>query len=229
MTALVHYQREAGVATINLRNGKVNAISHEVIDAFHAALDQAEAKGEIVIITGQTGMFCGGYDLKTMQKSLPEALALVKAGSTLSRRLLSFPTPIISACEGHAIAKGAFILLSSDYRIGAAGDFKIGLNEVAIGITMHYAGLVMARNRLATTFFGRAVNTAEIFDPETALKAGFLDEITEPQNVLAEAHSIARQYKTLDMKAHHRTKLKAREALLVALDDAIEKDDNGTL
>ncbi|PID41712.1 MAG: enoyl-CoA hydratase [Proteobacteria bacterium] len=229
MTSLVNYQSEDGVATINLNNGKVNAISHEVIDALHAALDQAEKKSEVVIITGQAGIFSGGYDLKTMQKSLPDALALVKAGSSLSRRLLSFPTPIISACEGHAIAKGAFILLSSDYRIGAAGGFKIGLNEVAIGITMHYAGLEMAHYRLAIPFFERAVNTAEIFDPETAVKAGFLDEITEPENVLEKARRIAKQYTALDMKAHYQTKLKAREAFLIALDDAIEKDKTGTL
>ncbi len=230
MTALIDFTLDQGIAEIRLNNGKVNAISHEVIDAFHAALDQAEEAGAVVIITGQTGIFSGGYDLKTMQKSLPDALNLVKAGSSLSRRLLAFSTPIIAACEGHAIAKGAFLLLSSDYRIGAQGPFKIGLNEVAIGITMHYAGIELAHNRLAIPYFERSVNTAEIFDPEQAQNAGFLDELVEPASVLSRAQEVAAHYRdTLNMKAHHQTKLKSREGFLAALDEAIERDEQGSL
>ena len=98
---------------------------------------------------------------------------------------------MIAACAGHAIAKGAFILLSSDYRIGATGPYKMGLNEVAIGITMHYAGIELANYRLALPYFDRAVSTAEIFNPEQACLAGFLDEVVEPDQVLARAHEVA--------------------------------------
>jgi enoyl-CoA hydratase len=59
-----------------------------------------------------------------MIKSSEAAVSLVTEGSTLARRILSFPPPVIAVCNGHAIAKGAFLLLSCDYRIGTEGAFK---------------------------------------------------------------------------------------------------------
>jgi len=229
MGDLVNVAIENGIATITLQNGKVNAISSQVIEELHAALDQAEQEKAVVIITGQPGILSGGYDLKTMQRSPEDAMALVTEGSKLTRRMVAFPTPIISACSGHAVAKGAFLLLCSDYRIGVEGPFKIGLNEVAIGMTMHYAGLAMAQYGLASTFFNRSVICAEMFDPETAVKAGFLDKVVAPQALMDEARGLATMLKGLNMKAHHGTKLKARDAFLKAMDSAIEVDAKGTL
>ncbi|AZQ84318.1 crotonase/enoyl-CoA hydratase family protein [Colwellia sp. Arc7-635] len=217
------------IATITLKNGKVNAISHQVIAEINDALDQAEAASAVVILTGQPGIFSGGFDLKTMKESSDSAVALVTAGSTLSRRMLSFPFPIIGACTGHAIAKGAFLLLSCDHRIGSLGQFKIGLNEVAIGMTMHQAGIEIARNRLPINYLSRSVINAELFSPETAAVAGFLDTLVEPEQLMETAKSVAKQMLTLNMKAHHGTKLKERKDILVALDAAIELDSKMVL
>uniref|UniRef100_UPI0010329EB4 crotonase/enoyl-CoA hydratase family protein n=1 Tax=Pseudomonas sp. Sample_24 TaxID=2448268 RepID=UPI0010329EB4 len=147
MSELISYHLEDGIATLTLSNGKVNAISPDVIAAFNAALDQAVTDRAVVIITGQPGILSGGYDLKVMTSGPKEAVALVTSGSTLARRLLSHPFPVIVACPGHAVAKGAFLLLSADYRIGVEGPFSIGLNEVQIGMTMHHAGIEIARDR----------------------------------------------------------------------------------
>lgn len=212
------------VATITLKNGKVNAISHQVITEINSALDQAEAENAVVIITGQPGIFSGGFDLKTMKESSEAAVALVNAGSTLSRRMLSFPLPIIGACSGHAIAKGAFLLLSCDHRIGCLGQFKIGLNEVAIGMTMHQAGIEIARNRLPINYLTRSVINAELFSPEDAATAGFLDTLVEPEQLLESATALAKQMLNLNMQAHHGTKLKERKEILASLDAAIELD-----
>ena len=217
------------IATITLKNGKVNAISHQVIAEINDALDQAEAASAVVILTGQPGIFSGGFDLKTMKESSDSAVALVTAGSTLSRRMLSFPFPIIGACTGHAIAKGAFLLLSCDHRIGSLGQFKIGLNEVAIGMTMHQAGIEIARNRLPINYLSRSVINAELFSPETAAVAGFLDTLVEPEQLMETAKSVAKQMLTLNMKAHHGTKLKERKDILIALDAAIELDSKMVL
>ena len=146
MTELVSYDLKDGVATIAISNGKANALSQEVFEGLNAALDRAEQDKAVVILTGQPGVFSAGYDLKEMQKGPKEAAALVKTGSSFTRRLAAFPLPIIGACSGHAIAKGAFILLSVDHRIGIEGPFKLGLNEVAIGMTMHHAGIEIARH-----------------------------------------------------------------------------------
>lgn len=224
MEKLVAYQAENQYVIITLQNGKVNAISHQVIDELNEAFDKAEQAQKIVILTGQAGIFSGGYDLKEMQKGWEEAKKLVTRGSQLSLRMLSFSMPIIVACSGYAIAKGSFLLLSSDYRLGAEGNFKLGLNEVAIGMTMHYAGIEIARGRLAPVFLERCVNNAEMFTPKEAVTAGFLDKVVPPEQLLPTAVKIAQMMINLDLKAHLQTKLKLRKALLENLTEAIEKD-----
>jgi enoyl-CoA hydratase len=195
-----------------------------VIAAFNAALDRAEQDKAIVIITGQPGILSGGYDLKVMTSGPQNAVKLVAAGSTLARRMLAHPFPIIVACGGHAVAKGAFILLSADYRIGVEGTFSIGLNEVQIGMTMHHVGIELARDRLRKSAFHRSVINGEMFDPQGAVDAGFLDKVVPAEQLLASAQAVAQQMKKINMTAHKNTKLKVRKALLETLDKAIELD-----
>ena len=177
MSELVSYSFSDGVAVLALDNGKANALSPELFDAFNATLDRAEQDRAVVVIKGKEGIFSGGYDLKVMTSSPEAAKGLVAIGSTLSRRLLSHPYPVMAVCTGHAIAKGAFLLLSADYRIGVEGPFKIGLNEVAIGMTMHHVGIELARARLTNSAFTRSVINAELFSPVDAVAAGFLDRV----------------------------------------------------
>ncbi|MGG2020721.1 crotonase/enoyl-CoA hydratase family protein [Pseudomonas sp. S8] len=224
MSELIAYHLEDGIATLTLNNGKVNAISPDLIAAFNAALDQAKTDRAIVIITGQPGILSGGYDLKVMTAGPKEAVALVTAGSTLARRLLSHPFPVIVACPGHAVAKGAFLLLSADYRIGVDGPFSIGLNEVQIGMTMHHAGIELARDRLRRSAFHRSVINGEMFDPKSAVDAGFLDKVVAAEELQGAALAAARQLKKINMNAHKNTKLKVRKALLETLDNAIIQD-----
>lgn len=224
MTELVAYQCENGIATLTLNNGKVNAFSPQLIDDFNAALDRAEQDKAIVIVTGQPGILSGGYDLKVMTSSPQNAINLVAKGSTLARRMLAHPYPIIVACPGHAVAKGAFVLLSADYRIGVEGPFTIGLNEVLIGMTMHHVGIELARERLGKAAFQRSVINGELFNPQGALSAGFLDQVVAVDALLPSALAVAEQMKKINMTAHRNTKLKTRKAFLETLDAAIELD-----
>jgi len=225
MSELVSYQLEDGIATLNLDNGKVNAVSPDLIAAFNKALDQAEQDRAVVIVTSaRPGILSGGYDLKIMTASPQSATDLVAAGSTLARRMLAHPFPIITACPGHAVAKGAFILLSSDYRIGTEGPFSIGLNEVQIGMTMHHVGIELARDRLRKSAFHRSVINGEMFDPQGAVDAGFLDRIVPAEQLIPAARAAAEQLKKINMKVHSATKLKVRKDLLETLDRAIELD-----
>ncbi len=224
MSDLVSYELEDGIATLALNNGKVNALSPAVFEALNSAFDRAEQDRAVVILTGQPGILSGGYDLKVMTSSPENAIALVSVGSTFSRRMLAHPFPIIVACPGHAIAKGAFLLLSADYRIGVEGAFNIGLNEVQIGMTMHHSGIEIARDRLTKPAFQRSVINGEIFNPQAAQDAGFLDKVVPAGELMVVAKATATQLKKINMTAHKNTKLKARKALLETLDRAIELD-----
>ena len=229
MNEFVTYQSEENYAIITINNGKANAISHEVVAGINASLDKAEQEDKVIILTGTQGIFSGGFDLKVMTKSPEAALELVTKGSQLSHRMLSFPKPIILACNGHAIAKGAFLLLSVDYRIGVEGDFKIGLNEVMIGMTMHNAGIAIAKARLSEVYLNRSVNNAEIFSSKDAVKAGFLDMIVAENHLMPTATKVAEMFTKLNKKAHAETKLKVRKHHLEALANAIELDSKSKI
>ncbi|WP_312932429.1 crotonase/enoyl-CoA hydratase family protein [Pseudomonas sp.] len=224
MSELISYHAEDGIALLTLNNGKVNAFSPELITTFNTLLDRAEAERVVVVITGQPGILSGGYDLKVMTAGPEQAVALVSAGSALTRRLLAHPFPVVVACPGNAVAKGAFLLLAADYRIGIQGPYKICLNEVQIGMTMHHAGIALARDRLSRAAFPRAVINAEVFGPEAAVDAGFLDRVVPAEQLRETAFAVAGELKKLNMLAHRNTKLKVRQGLLDALDEAIARD-----
>lgn len=224
MNEFVAYKEEENYALITINNGKANAISHDVADGLNEALNKAEENKKVVVLTGQNGIFSGGYDLKTMTASPESALELVTKGSKLSHRMLSFPHPVIIACNGHAIAKGAFLLLSADYRLGTEGNFKIGLNEVMIGMTMHNAGVEIAKARLAPVYFERSISNSEIYTPNDAVSAGFLDKIVPQEHLLPTAIKIAEMFAQLSPRAHKETKLKVRKHYLDNIQNAIEQD-----
>ena len=225
MTELVTYEKDENVAIITLDDGKANAVSHQVIDELNAALDKAEEEKATVLLTGREGKFSAGFDLSVMKEGGPAAVGkLVGDGARLSQRLLAFPTPVIIACNGHSLAMGALMLLSVDYRIGVSGKYKVGLNEVAIGMTMPYFGVELARGRLTPSYFGRSVNNAEIFSPEDAMSAGFLDKVVPEDQLLATALAGAKMMSQLNLTAHHNTKLRVRDQLLISVDEAIKKE-----
>ena len=226
MTDLVNYALNDSVATITMDDGRANALSPDMIEQLNAALDRAEQDQVVVILTGRAGLFCAGFDLKIMGGDDPmAAVNLVASGFKLARRILSFPTPVIVASSGHAMAMGAFLLLSADLRIGLQGNYKTGLNEVMIGMTMPYSGIEIARARLTRRHFNRAVMNAEIFNPGGAEAAGFLDQlVTEDQLVDTAQQAAASMAEQLNMKAFSETKLRAREELFARLDKAAEAD-----
>ena len=224
MTELVNYEIDGKIATITMQNGKVNAMSPEHIAAINGALDKAEEAGAVVLLVGQPGIFSGGFDLKVFQRDAKEGVEMVNAGSKLCRRMLAFPTPIIGVCTGHAIAQGCFTLMACDYRIGVDGPFQLGLNEVQIGMTMHNVGIELPRHRLTPAFFNRSVINAEMYDPATAVTAGFLDKIVPAEELMEAAKAEATRLAGVVMHAHTATKLRARAQWLEALDKAIEAD-----
>ena len=119
---------------------------------------------------------------------------------------------------------GCFIQLPADLRLGADGPFQIGLNEVKIGITMPLFVIELARSRLTPSDFDRAVNSAAMYTPQDAVRAGFLDRVVPPGELSREAGEAARELTGLNAEAHRATKLKSRGGLIDAVRTAIEDE-----
>ncbi len=222
--SLVTYQIEEGTAVVTMNDGKRNALSAEMFAALTSAFDRAECERVPVVLTGTPGTFSAGFDLKVMMGGGKPMVDLVRTGFELGERLLGFPTPIVAACSGHAVAMGAFFLLSADYRIGVAGDFRVQANEVAIGITMPHFAIEICRQRLTPSCFNRAVLNSEPFAPDAAVAAGFLDRVVPAAELARAALAKSVELAKLNPAAFAATKRRARAQALSAIRAAIEAD-----
>jgi enoyl-CoA hydratase/carnithine racemase len=224
MAELASYELEGQVATIAMDDGKVNALSIEMLKSVMAALDCAEQDRAVVVLTGREKYFSAGFDLKVFSERPGEIVEMLTLGARLSERLLSFPTPVLVACNGHAIAAGTFPALAADLRIGVEGPYKLGLNEVKIGLTVPLYVVELARQRLAPRDFNRSLVTAAMYSPEEAVAAGLLDRIVPVEQLREVSVAAAGELAGLDMDAHAATKLRVREHALGALREAIDAE-----
>ncbi len=226
MTELARYElNDERIATITMDDGKVNAFSIPMLQAVHAALDRAEQDGAIVILTGREGYFSAGFDLKVFAGGdVGQVIEMLTLGATLAERILGFERPVITACPGHTVAAGAFMALAADMRIGTDGPYRIGLNEVKIGLTVPWFVIELARQRLNPAHFNRAVVSATIYGPTEAVTAGFLDEVVAADELRAASLAAAATLAELNPQAHAATKLRARGDSLKAIRRAIETE-----
>jgi len=225
MSTLIGYQLRDSIATITMDDGKKNVLSKDMFAQLNAALDRAAADRSVVILRGREGVFSAGFDLRTLMAGGSEAHAMVRMGFELAERVLAFPAPVVVACSGHALAMGVFLVLAGDYRVGALGPYRIGANEVAIGITMPFFGVEICRQRLSPAHFHRAVINAEIYPPEDAVAAGFLDRVVPAAELGDAVRVVAADLGRLDAGVHAASKLRARRHALQAIRAAIEADD----
>lgn len=193
------------VLLIRLDDGKANAFTTNGIVELRSHIDAAAADDSIVavVVAGREQRFSGGFDLGVMRGDNVQAIVdLVADGGELVAHAFDAPVPVVAACTGHAIAAGALLLLGCDIRVGAAGDFKIGLSEVAIGMVLPDWALTIASDRLSKRHVHRCVANARLLNPSEAIDAGFLDEVVEPDQVVDRAIALAAELAALDANAY---------------------------
>ena len=223
MNSPVSYTRDGSVGIITLDDGKANVLGPAMQQAINDAIDQADSDDVgALVIAGNDKVFSGGFDLKVFRSGDVQAsIDMLKGGFTLSHRLLSFPKPVVAACTGPAIAMGSFLACSVDHRI-AAPAYSFQANEVAIGMVLPYPALEVLRLRLTPSAYQQAVGLAKVFFGETALAAGWVDEIDMPEMVLPRALEAAGEFATLQAGAHLASKIRARQSALDAIKTGID-------
>jgi len=222
--SVLDYSLDGRLAVLRMDDGKANALSHAAIDALHAALDRAEKEAGAVCLLGRPGRFCAGFDLSVMRSGPEPMRRLVTAGAELLMRMAVHPLPIAIGCTGHALAAGALLLLAADSRTGARGEFKIGLNEVAIGMPLPVFAYELARERLSKRHWLRATAQAELYAPDGAVDAGFLDAVCEPSALVEAALAEGRRLAALPQPAFRRTKASVRGGVVAVIRATLAED-----
>lgn len=208
-----------GAAWITLDDGKVNAMSLEMLREVEVQLENARRAGGPIVVRGRRGIFSAGFDLKTFKRGREASRHMVKAGVRVIEQMLAFPRPIVTACTGHAYPMGAFLMLCADVRFGVAGDWSIGMNEVAIGLAVPQFALELARHRLTPAGVMR-VSTGAMFKPKEAARLGYLDYVVQAEDLDRAVREEVQRLQKLDMKSYELTKARLNRPLLAAIGEA---------
>ncbi len=189
------------VALLTIDDGKVNAFDAKIMELLLSALATAEEQADAVVLAGRPGVFSAGLDIAILEQegeAMSDALHQIV---DLMLRLVEFPRPVVAACNGHALAVGAVMLLCCDVRLGAAGEYKIGLTDLSLGVPLPELSIELARARLSPRYLTLACNTAQVYTPDQAVHVGFLDSTTT-DNVVEQACGVAVDLaQRLDMSA----------------------------
>jgi len=226
MARTVACEVKDGIAMIELDDGKVNVMSTEMLGDIAAAFDRAEADADIMVLrSARPGIFSAGFDLKVFAAGdARESLDMISAGAELALRLLSFPLPTIGVMEGHAFPMGTFLLLACDVRLGARGPYRMGLNEVAIGIAPPSFAIELARSRLHPAWLSRTVTLGEMYEPDEALAAGLLDRVVAPELVASTLGEIIASLRNIHRASHVTAKTRLRRPAMEAMRNAIDRE-----
>ena len=214
-------ERDGDVVVLTMDDGRANALGPDLSGAVSAAVTEAAADASVaaIVLAGRPGRFSAGFDLEVINAGDRAATkAMVDAGGSLVRQLYGCDVPVVAACTGHAVAAGALLLLGCDVRIGPDAPVKIGLNEVAIGLTLPGWALSIARERLSKRHVQRSIVNARLVDGQGAVDAGFLDEAVEPEAVIDSAIAEAKTMSALDRTAYINTVAAIRTDTLAAMD-----------
>lgn len=224
---LVSFEIVDEVSIVRLDDGKANVLSLPMLRALNSVLDQAENAKLPIILTGRAKFFSAGFDLGTMAKGGQETFDMLNGGISLAVRLLRIQTPLILACNGHAMAMGMFLLQCGDYRIGVSGNFKYVANEVTMGMAVPWSMIEVLRQRLTPAAFSRAVLLAETFTPVNGIENGVLDRVvTNEEELMPAAMEFAKSTFNLNFDAHAISKRRLRDEVVDAIQTGWEKDKN---
>lgn len=218
------YTLEDKVAVVRMDDGKANALSYAMIDGLLEALARAEKEAGAMLLTGRPERFCAGFDLKVMMSSPADAKALLTRGVDLFMKLYGSKVPLVAASTGHALAGGALVLLCCDLRIGAEGAYRIGLNEVQIGLPVPVLAMELARARLLPTELTRATLLANIYAPAEARAAGYVDSVVAADALASTAFAEAKRLSALSKPAFIGTKQRLRQATVDVIRNTFEED-----
>jgi enoyl-CoA hydratase/carnithine racemase len=212
------------VRQIRLARPPVNALDAGLLARLEEALAGAAASGaRAVVLSGREGVFSAGLDVRELASGDEARIrALVEQFGRVQERLARSPLPVVAAIGGHCPAGGAVMSMLCDYRIMADGPFRIGLNEVQMGL---YPGATVHRcfERLIGTRHAAALlATGALVEPREALALGLVDEVVERGRVEARAIEYAKGLAALPPRAYQRTRALVRRDLVRIFDEQEE-------
>lgn len=208
--------RHDDILELRLDRPPANALDSELIAALRRGVEAAPREGaRAIVLAGGPGMFSGGLDVPALVKLDRDGVRRLWQGLYDTMRALAGSTvPIAAAITGHSPAGGAVLAINCDYRVMAQGDFKIGLNEVRVGITLPPVLLRALQRVVGERQAERLAVGGLLVDAQEALRIGLVDELVPPGEVIAAALHWCHTMLELPPQAMSATRMRARRSLV---------------
>ena len=213
---MIEVTDHGAVREVRLARPPANALNPELLRHLVAALDAAVAGGaRAIVISGRPGMFTGGLDVpELLQLDRGQMLDAWKVFFDVQARLAASPLPVVAAITGHSPAGGAVLSLYCDYRVMADGPFKIGLNEVQVGLCPGPVIYAVLRRLVGPRHADQLVSAGALLTPPEALEVGLVDRIVPENEVVPVAVAWAQSLISLPPEAVAATRRFARRDLI---------------
>jgi enoyl-CoA hydratase len=201
-----------GIAVVTMAHGKVNALDIEFCDALVAAFDELRASAaQAVVLTGRDKAFSAGVDLVRLGKGGADYVRrFLPALHRLYEAAYFHPKPVVAAVNGHAIAGGCVLAACADRRIMARGRGRIGVTELLVGVPFPSLAFEIVRAAVPKRYLAEVTYSGATYDTDAALERGWIDEVAEPEELLADAVAVARELAALSPAAFAQTKAQIR-------------------
>lgn len=212
------------VREIRLARPPVNALNGDLLDALIAAVSAAARERAAVVITGRPGVFSAGLDVPSILALDREGMMKVFTSLWRAQQVIALcPVPVVFGVTGHCPAGGTVLAIHADYRVMASGEFRLGLNEVQVGL---YPGPVIhgAFRRLVGGHAAQLLTRGALIDPARALALGLVDELCDPAQCADRAVAMAREITAMPREAMSRTRTLVREDLVALFGAAGDED-----
>lgn len=188
-TPVIEPIRHGAILELRLARPPVNALDPILVRALREAIEAAPEHGaQALLLSGRPGMFSAGLDVPSLLALDRDAMSEFWGGFfDLCAALARAPVPVAAAITGHSPAGGAVLAMLCDYRVMARGAFRIGLNEVQVGLTVPECLQAALRRLVGAYRAERLLVSGTMLDPDAALAVGLVDEIAEPDAVVESA------------------------------------------
>jgi len=222
--------RDGGVRVLTLDRPPANALDEALLTDLGTALEAARLDDGVraLVLAGHGAFFSGGFDLAAPRRDDAAARALRVLYRDVHLRLLTFPKPTLAQLGGHAIAGGLVLVLACDYRLGADADYKVGLNEVAIGASFPRAALEIVRLRLPHPRAAELLLGAALYPASQAVRLGIVDELLAPEKLAESVQRRAARMGAFPRDAYAHTKaMLLEDAVRRIMHEAPDADERG--
>ena len=214
------------IRELRLDRPPVNALSPDLILALKKSIQAAPAEGaRALILSGAPGRFSGGLDIPVLLGRDRAAMAeLWQDFYGLLGAIAGSTVPIVAAITGHAPAGGTVLALFCDWRVMAEGDYKIGLNEVQVGLPLPPIILAGLRRLVGPRVAERLAVGGELLSSQEAARVGLVDELTPPDKVADRALEWCQRLLALPKEAMTSTRRGARADLVALFETGLEPE-----